>query len=273
MKRAPLAPASLVLLAVGCAHAPPPLPRADTVTVGGEKAQYHDLSKVKEVCDLTGQQVAGELKSVNTMVTAFLQKTEPADNGEYTGEQLDVLQQGVDQLGHVLDIQEKNVETTSRCRDLEPAKVVDDAQKQARSLVKKARERLDGAPQVITAQRQKLAIEAWKKQQVGAVQNAHDSWCPPKLNPTKMPDIFYAVQDEQGRTSWLFCDGSKVVGAGEALELIPPANTPKHKLHHTEKQYIAETQKYPATEIQKPPTGGGATSGGGSQGGAQGGIQ
>ena len=267
MKRAPLATGSLLLLAVGCAHAPPPLPPADTVTVGSEKAQYHDLSKVQGLCDMSGQQLAGELKSVNVMLDAFLKGTEPDDAGNLTEAQVDTLQQGLDRLPRVVDVQEKNVAAATRCRDMEPAKLVADAENQGRELVKKAQARLDGAQQVITAQRQRIAIEKWKKQQVSAVQSAHDSWCPPKLNPARMPDIYYAVQDDQGRTSWLFCDGSKVVGTSGNLELIPPPNTPKRRLRHTEKQYLAETQKFPSTEIQRPP--GSEAPGGGSQGGEQ----
>jgi hypothetical protein len=136
---------------------------------------------------------------------------------------------------------------------MKPALLVQDTLQRTGDLVGQAKRRLEEGPQLLTQERQKVALERWKAQQVQAVKDAHDNWCAPNPKPWVMPEIYYAVQDETGRTIWLFCDGAKVVSENGELSRVPPPDLGKKRLRHSEKEYIAKTHVFPGDQIQRPP--------------------
>jgi hypothetical protein len=236
----------------GCAHHPPKLPPANTTGYDGVKAQYRDLTRLPDPCDVDGAQVAGELESVNALMSHFLEVTDPKREAPWTADELAQARKAKELLTPAVDAADNDIQVlSSRCPYLNPALRLQDAQKRGRDLIFPTRQRLNEIAGRVEAQQYKADLAKWKAEQVEAVKQAHENWCPPKPNPRKMPDIYYAAQDENGRTTWLFCDGAKVVtSVGGAPELVPPPG----RRHHSERSYLSAANSFLPDEIKRPPT-------------------
>lgn len=235
----------------GCAHHPPKLPPAQTVTYDGVKAEYRDLTRLSDPCDVDGAEVASQLESVNALMSHFLELTAPDNQTPWTQAQLDQNKKAKDLIGPAVDAADNSIQAlSSRCPFLDPALRLQDAEKRGRELILSARQRLQELPSRIDVQQHRTEVAAWKAGQAGAIQQAHDTWCPPKPRPGKMPDIYYAAQDENGRTAWLFCDGAKVLTSeGGAPQFVPPPG----RRHHPERAYLSSANNFPPDEIKRAP--------------------
>jgi len=236
----------------GCAHHPPKLSSAQTTAFDGVKAQFHDLTRLPEPCDVDGAQVAGELESVNALMSHFLEVTDPKRETPWTEAQLAEAQKAKDLMTPAVDAADNDIQVlSSQCPYLDPALRMQDAQKRGRDLILPTRDRLRSLPERVAAMQKHNALAEWKEAQAKAVQQAHDTWCPPKPRSGKMPDIYYAVQDETGRTSWLFCDGAKVLSSegGAPSQFVAPDT----RRHHPERSYLSAANNFPPDEIKRPP--------------------
>jgi hypothetical protein len=64
--------------------------------------------------------------------------------------------------------------------------------------------------------------------------------------------VFYAFEDEAGRTEWHFCDGSKVVAVpGDLPKVVPPVGRKAGK--RSPKAQLEQARAFPAAEVQRAP--------------------
>lgn len=236
----------------GCAHHPPKLSPPQTASYDGVKAEYRDLTRLPNPCDVDGAEVARELESVNALMGHFLDQTAPGGEAPWTQQQLEDGKRAKDLVGPAVDAADNDIQAlSSRCPYLEPALRLQDVQKRGRERILSVRQRLQELPGQIAAQQRRTDVASWKAAQGEAIQQAHDTWCPPKPRPGKMPDIYYAAQDENGRTAWLFCDGAKILTReGAAPQFVAPSG----RRHHSERAYLSAANHFPPEEIKRAPT-------------------
>jgi hypothetical protein len=227
------------------------LKNVKTATWGGVKAEYTDLTRLEDPCDVPGEQIASQLESDNALISAFLEKTNLPKTGTWTQAQIDEAKRAQEVVTPVVDAADNSIQAlSSHCPFLPPAIRLQDAQKRGRDLIFPARQRLMEIPKQIAKQQHALDVAKWKEAQTAAIQQAHDTWCPPKPRPRKMPDIYYAAQDENGRTAWLFCDGAKVITSeGGAPEYIPAPG----RRYHRPAAYLSSATNFPTDEIKHAP--------------------
>ncbi len=126
-----------------------------------------------------------------------------------------------------------------------------DPKRKGDELTQQAQANVDKGPELIPLLRAKVVLTKWKTDQAAAIETARGEWCGAKPKPGSIPDIYYALEDETGKTQWIFCDESKVTLEGTAKPNVVEPEGNKKKVDH--KKYVDAALKYPASEIQRAP--------------------
>jgi hypothetical protein len=208
----------------------------------------------EDVCDVDPKLLVQEFDVMNQLLAEFLQGTSAGVDGFWADEHIEMLEQGQKSFPGLLDIHERNLTEANKCS----ADNYGEASRRGLELSRQARRRLEDAPEVLSWARARRDIAKWKEAQPAARETAREQWCPPKPKAGKFPDIYYAFQDDEGRTQWLFCDGSKVTASANAADplefVLPPADPQRRSAKSFgSRPYIDAAQKYPRNEIVRAP--------------------
>ncbi len=238
----------VALAVVGCAHkkAAPKSP-ASSIDLAGKHAEYRDW-RGQDACAVDAMTHWSQLEAWNALLTEFLAQTnKPADDPSWTPEQVKALEDAQANLGPALDGLDSQVSGTAKC-PYPKTSGVQDSGKTADELSQQARKRLADAPAMIATLKEKLELNRWKAAQADAMKEARESWCSGKPGAV---EIFYAAEDETGKTEWHFCDDVKVITAqGGKPEVHVDEGKKKPK---NAKAYLDAAVKWPASEVQHPP--------------------
>ncbi|MBN1207128.1 MAG: hypothetical protein JXB05_19740 [Myxococcaceae bacterium] len=249
--RAPriLLPGVCAVLAACAAKQPPPPQR---VTLGESNVEYRDYTLVKgSLCDADPRRLGPELQKINELLEQFVSKTEGASQPEASAEQVELLRQGSQSLGPVVEAHRKNLAGLRECGFQKQAPFPELAKK-GEEVTGKAKARLDEAPTVLVAAEQRLAEKKWMEESTVREATAKETWC--KANTAVgSGDLYFARQGTDGTTRWLFCDGMAVEApsGGEPDLIIPETISKKERRRIQERRYLEAAKSYPAEEIDK----------------------
>lgn len=216
-------------------------------SVAGKIASYRDW-KNTDPCKGDVAVLKKDLDSMNTLMSEFLSQTSMGVEGAWSEEQLAIIDSGPTELTPALDALAKTIASLKKCK-------VDGKLKtplaKADDNVRDSRQRIAEAPSIIPVLKAKIVLSRWRAEQVEALKAAREQWCGGTVKPGTVPDIFYASEDETGKTEWHFCNDVKVVTEGGSKPLVlDPENKAKKNDY---KRYVETALKYPASEVQKAP--------------------
>ncbi len=231
-------------------------PATKQVSVGNLRTDYRDYVGFK-VCQLEPQPVAEDITRMNDFLRRVLDAAQAAKGGSGTEEQYALLQAAPKALKGPLASHESLVKRVPACKEFQGQPVVEAAQK-GQQLVADAKQTLGQAGDLVASAKASQELKAWHEKQETEQLSERANWCPAK--PSKTPEIYFAWEDENGVTEWLFCDGSKVVSnQGKPPEFMAsPDLAKKPGKPPAASTYLTSAQKYPATEIRRAPKPSGA---------------
>ncbi len=225
-------------------------PGADqTVDLAGKQATWHEW-KLTNICEVDERRVEQDLSSMKELLLSALGQTSASFDGAWSDEHLAILEKMPKALPDALDSVERGVADAASCKWSEQSKVPS-LLGPLGELLAQARRKVETAPALLAKVKAYQALKSWKEKQPEAKESAKKDWCPPKPK-AGMPDIYYAFEDETGRSEWLFCDDAKVVmsGPGAPPAFEPPAAAKKKP---KDKPYLDAAAKYPASDVQRAP--------------------
>jgi hypothetical protein len=230
-------------------------PAAKQVALGSLQSEYRDYVGYK-VCQLEPQRITEDVTRMNEFLRRFLDAAQSARGGRGTEEQYALLQNAPKTLKGPLAAHESLVKRVPACKEFAGQPLVD-AAKTGQQLVADAKQTLGQAGDIVTSAKAGQELKAWKEKQEVEQQSERANWCPAK--PSKTPEIYFAWEDENGVTEWMFCDGSKVVSnQGNPPELVPsPDQAKKSGRPPAPSVYLTAAQKFPPKEIRRAPKPGG----------------
>ncbi|MFZ5470179.1 MAG: hypothetical protein ACOZIN_12160 [Myxococcota bacterium] len=232
------------LLVAGCATkrvAPPP---EQTLALGGHQAVWRDWSK-GEPCDADPLRLGAELDAMNALLAELLGATSAGMNGMWADEHLALLEQGQQALPAPLAALDAMLPKLPGCELTPP---LGDRLTRAEELTRQAKGRLAEAPELLAFVRARRELENWKRAQPSLQDAGREQRCRGKSTA----DVFYASEDEKGRTQWLFCDDSKVLAEPGSLPVFvapPNGRRPKKK----PPTYLQTAARHPSDAVQRAP--------------------
>lgn len=233
-----------------CAAKRPPPPQS--VTLGQNKLAYRDYTRVKgSLCDANPRLVGPELQKINEALEQFVSKTAGASKPEATAEEVDLLREGSQSLGPVVDAQSRNLAGLSGC-DFKRQAPFPDLMKKGNEIVTQAKARLAEAPSVLAAAEKRLAEQKWREESAARETTAKQTWCGGKVI-VGSGDVYFARQETDGKMQWLFCDGIMVewMSGSEPAVIVPDTISKRDRRRIQEKRYLEAVKSYPAEEIDK----------------------
>jgi hypothetical protein len=236
-------------LSACAAKKPPP---AQSLTLGEDKLEYRDYSRVKgSLCGADPRRLGPELQKLNEVLEQFVSRTEGASKPEATDEEVELLREGSKSLGPVVDAHAKNLAGLSACGFKKQAPFPELAQ-QGEPIVKQAKARLDEAPAALAAADQRMAEARWREESAAREATAKQTWCSGKV-VVGSGDLYFARQEPEGKVRWNFCDGIAVEwsSGAEPAVLIPDSISKKDRKKIQDKRYIEAAKAYPREEIDK----------------------
>lgn len=240
-------------LVVGCGKKRVAPAGEQKLSLAGKQATFHDWSKVTP-CDVQPKTLVGDLDSTAALLNEYLGKTSAGAEGMWSDEQVALLTEGAEKLSPLLDATEKALAGAAKCK-FDPKKdAVDEPIKKAAELVSQGRHRIADAPALAQTLKARAALKAWQDKLPELRAGAKTEWCPAKLKPGAVPDIYFSFESETGAIEWLFCDDCRVVATSGSPPAFEAATTFKKK--PKDKPYLDSAAKYPASDIQHPPKAG-----------------
>jgi hypothetical protein len=222
------------------------------VTLGETKLEYRDYSLVRgSLCDVDPRLLANELKKINEVLEQFVSSTEASVKPEATAEQVELLREGSTALKPVVEAHGKNIAGLRSCGLTQPP--FPELAKKGEEVVKSAKDRLAEAPDVLAAADKRFAEARWREESATREANAKQEWCKAGT-AVGSGDLYFARQETDGKTQWLFCDGMVVEAApdGEPSLIIPDSLSKKDRRRIQAARYLEAAKSYPAEEIDRP---------------------
>jgi hypothetical protein len=161
-----------------------------------------------------------------------------------------LVEEGRVQLPPVMDAHEQNLDALERCA-FKSSLGYPVVRERGRELLERTRTWLEEAPRVIARVRRQRALDEWNQQRLSSQDSARRN-CPSARLGASV--IYFAFKDEQGVTSYYFCDGAAVLQrTGESPRFEPaPVELSKGK-RLTPKAYFTATERFPPEAILAPP--------------------
>ncbi|MFZ5468860.1 MAG: hypothetical protein ACOZIN_05420 [Myxococcota bacterium] len=242
--------AALVLLAFfGCIRRERP-PPPQSYGLGLSRASFRDYGASKvSICTAEPQWLFDELASINGLLDRFLRATEMNEEQHWTREQISLVEEAVGSLPPVLDAHQKNLEAVARC-GFYTQRAFPILVERGSQYVSEARTRLEDAPQWVEFVRARAAFEAWRRERPRQQESARQG-----CGNARKAHIYFAFQDKEGVTRYLFCDGAKVTAVrGQEPELIAPVGlSPAKRRRLKAKSYLEAAKSYPSDAVSRPP--------------------
>jgi hypothetical protein len=191
------------------------------------------------------------MQKINEALEQFVSKTEGVSQPEASAEQVELLREGSKSLGPVVEAHRKNLAGLRQCKFQKQAPFPE-IDKKGEEVIGLAKARLEEAPAVLTAADQRIAEKKWQEESAAREATAKQTWCKAGT-PVGSGDLYFARQETDGKTRWLFCDGMVVEAAssGETTLTIPETISKKDRRRIQEKRYLEAAKSYPAEEIDK----------------------
>lgn len=223
--------------------------------LGALHASYRDYGTLN-VCRVDPATVEKDQDELNGLLASFLQNTSQGKTGLWSDEQRAALKDGEKTLAPILDQDEKLLERLATCpvESDRPGTPLPEQVEKGKELIRQTRLRIGEAPSLYSAFASGGALSEWKKKALAEQESERGNWCPPK--PSKIPEVFFAWEDEDGTTEWLFCDGSKVTRTGKeeprfVASTWPAAKRPAKPVPAA--TYLGSATTFPASEIRHAP--------------------
>jgi len=204
------------------------------------------------VCETEPTWLFDELTGVNDLLSNFLDRT-PAHGATWSDEQIPLLEEASRTLPRVVQAHADNLALVSRCAYSELG-AWPELVKRGHKLVGEARQQLGEAPQVLAFARKRQLLERWEKDRARDEESARAGCDARDGGPS--PFIYFAWQDDLGRTYWLFCDGAEVTTPttfGAAEWSPPPGVTKTTAAAGEEGSYLGAVKFYPDKSVRRPP--------------------
>jgi hypothetical protein len=236
-------------LAACVAKKPPPPQR---VTLGASNVEYRDYSLVRgSLCDADPRRLSDELNKINDLLEQFVTSTAESSKPDATPEQVELLREGSKALGPVVEAHRKNLAGLRQCGFQRQAPFPEIVKK-GDEVVGQAKARLEEAPAVLTAADQRMAEKKWMEESTAREATAKQTWCTANTS-VGSGDLYFARQELDGRTRWLFCDGMVVEApsGGEPTLIIPETINKRDRRKIQNQRYLDAAKAYPAEEIDK----------------------
>ena len=240
-----------VLAGAACTPAAKP-PPVTGYGLASSRANYRAYSKQTTLCAAEPRWLFDELASVNNLLDRFLDDTLIRKDGTFSDMQILKLEEAVKTLPAVLDSHEKNLALLDGCA-FATQRGFPILAKKGKVYARDARRRLEDAPAQVARVKQQKALAEWKDR-VGREKVTLSLGCPRR---SRTPIVYFAWQDEQGLTTWLFCDGSRVVserGSDPAFE-APQSLTARQLRRLKASRYLSAAKHHPEGGVMRPPTG------------------
>lgn len=222
--------------------APPP---EQKLTLAQKTVPWRAWS-AKDVCFAQPQLLAGELDAMSDLLAELLNATSAGKDGVWAEEQLLLLEEAQRALPEPLAAFGSTVNAAYRCK-FKPATGLPDRIPRAQELLRQSQHRLAEAPELLAYLRAKQKLDGWKRAQPELLQASQKKHC----KKGQARQVYYAAEDEHGRTEWLFCDGAKVVAVPGAL---PEYQAPEGKKPSPQSQnYLKLASKLPADQVLHAP--------------------
>lgn len=248
---------SVAVLVGGCAKAVViTAPPEAYVNLAGQRASYRDWTRVTALCTQDPQVGAGDVDSMNTVLEAWLAKTEAAQE---PAARIAALESGARQLPVALKLDETYLGRVKGqpCAPANGPKL--------EKLIADARARLDAfQAETAGAAKKAEALTAWKTARPDAEKAAKEKACPTKplaVLPKKYePVAYFGATDEAGRTEWLFCDGAKVASdkgqpatVAQAATELPQPKKGQKAVAPDAKVWLDAAAKFPVAQVSIAP--------------------
>jgi hypothetical protein len=193
-----------------------------------------------------------ELTAMNELLDAFLQGTSSGPEGVWATEHVDMLEHARSGLSPALDAYESTLNQVKDCL-FEHKYVFPELARRGLEYVRQSRQRVTDAATLLPQLRTRADLAKWKEQQTKDQESERSNWCPPRPKGTPQPDVFFAMEDETGRTEWHFCDGAQVVGLpGKAPEYVAPREG-RPATRSFQGMYLRNAAKYNPSLIRRAP--------------------
>lgn len=241
-----------VLYALACAGPPRP-PPPKTYALGSARATYRDWREAKSsVCDAEPRWLIDELVAVNGLLRRFLDESDwtgAADFPQTRKSQLDEAQRTLPEL---LAAHRWSLEQLPRCgfasRGAFPS-----VRERGLEYVTAASARLEKIPAILEYLGAKSALERWQQDRPGRAAAAKEG-CPRTRRKSEAGSLYYAWQDAQGATRWLFCDGTVVhASPSGSYEVTPPELSSRERKRFRQSRYVEAARKLPTSAIDRAP--------------------
>jgi hypothetical protein len=225
-------------------------------TLGMWRASYRDYAGSRiSICTAEPRWLQDQLTSVNGVLNRWLEATARAPEETWTHDELSLLEEGARTLPPLVDVHAQNLADVGRC-SFAKDRVYPHLRERGAELVAAARARIEQAPRLQAHILAREALALWREERPMREGEARNR-CPPKPNPRARPVVYYAWEAEDGRVSWLFCNGARVItppGGGEPEFDPPPGMHPRDARRIQPRPHIDAAVDYPPEGVDRPPS-------------------
>jgi hypothetical protein len=221
--------------------------------LGLSRANYRDYTTARPgICSAEPRWLQGELSSVNGLLSRWLDRTSAGYDGDWSREDLELLQKGSETLKPLLETHAGNLEALKACSFSE-GRAFPDLTERGRELIDRARQRMGEAESIAAWRIARKAQALWHREQPSREVLAKRA-CPDRVVYGKA-QVYYALERPEGRVRWMFCDGAQVNSLAEGgTELqLPPGLTRSQRRRMKARRYLQAAKDYPAHRIDRPP--------------------
>lgn len=244
---------AVAVVVCSCVHTPPP--KMQTYALGSWRASFRNYAGSRvSLCDAEPRWLFDELASVNDLLGGLLDALPAGSEASWSEAQLKLSGEARQTLGPVLDAHEHNLRATASC-GFGRTRSFPEIVRRGEEYVRRARQHLAEASQMIANIRASEAMVKWKAERIREELKARRA-CGGRARRGAEPEVYFAYQDEQGESGWLFCDGAKVVarqGGTPRLEESPEGLTASQRKRLRPARYLEAAAQYPASMVSRAP--------------------
>jgi hypothetical protein len=235
----------ILLPLLACAGGQKRAPLRDEFSLGPYRARWVDYSR-KDICQLPPRTLVSELQDSHSLLQAFLTDTGAPWRAVWTASNIALLEQGQRDLPAALNVLEQTHLLAASCPH-DSAWELGALLSQGENLIRQSRVRLEKAPLLLNQAHARVELDGWRKEQPEIQEASRGQTCREHAAPTT---VYYAAEDETGRTVWQFCDGAEVAKASGAQMRLTVGGAKGKTL---ESDYFDAAAQYPSAQVLRSP--------------------